>query len=105
VAPASSPPAIHRRTCGAGHLVAGLGCAIEDTAQSVGLERLAPFDPVAAPRIFMEDTPEDHAAIQPVLSQVNFYPLSQFDGTMKATDWSKLPHIPAPSSSGKGETQ
>jgi hypothetical protein len=57
----------------------------------------------AVPRIFMDDTPEDHAAIQSVLSQVNIYPLSQFDGKMKITDWSKLPHFPAPKSSGKGE--
>ena len=34
----------------------------------------------AVPRIFMDDTPEDHRAIQPVLSQINFYPLSEFDG-------------------------
>jgi len=60
---------------------------------------------LAAPRIFMADTPEDHAAVQPVLSQINFYPLSEFDGKVKTTDWSKLPHIPAPPSSGKGETQ
>ena len=50
----------------------------------------------AIPRIFMDDTAEDHAAIQPVLSQINFYPLSDFDGKMKTTDWSKLPHFPAP---------
>jgi hypothetical protein len=60
---------------------------------------------LAAPRIFMEDTPEDHAAIQPALSQVNFYPLSEFDGKTKTVDWSKLPHIAAPQSSGKGETE
>ena len=58
----------------------------------------------AIPRIFMDDTPEDHEAIQPVLSQINFYPLSEFDGKVKTTDWSKLPHFPAPSSSGRGET-
>jgi hypothetical protein len=57
------------------------------------------------PRIFMDDTPEDHKAVQPVLSQVNAYPLSQFDGKMKTADWSKLPHFPAPASSGKGETK
>ena len=51
---------------------------------------------VAMPRIFMNDTPEDHAAIQPALSQIQFYPLSQFDGKMKTKDWSKLPHIPMP---------
>jgi hypothetical protein len=59
----------------------------------------------AVPRIFMDDTPEDHKAIQSVLSQINFYPLSEFDGKMKTTDWSKLPHFPAPPSSGKGEAK
>ena len=59
----------------------------------------------AIPRIFMDDTAEDHKAIQPVLSQVVFYPLSEFDGKMKIKDWSKLPHFPAPKSSGKGETK
>jgi len=57
------------------------------------------------PRIFMDDTPEDHTAIQPVISQIDAYPLSSFDGKMKVTDWSKLPHFPAPKSTGKGETK
>jgi hypothetical protein len=60
---------------------------------------------LAAPRIFMDATAEDHQAIQPVISQIDFYPLSQFDGKMKTTDWSKLPHIPAPKPTGKGETK
>ena len=47
----------------------------------------------------------DHKAIQPVLSQVVYYPLSEFDGKMKTKDWSKLPHFPAPKSTGKGETK
>src|SRR5262249_12756440 len=59
----------------------------------------------AVPRIFMDDTPEDHRAIQPVLSQINFYPLSEFDGKMKSTDWSKLPHFPAPPATGQGRTK
>ena len=59
----------------------------------------------AIPRIFMDDTPEDHTAIQPMLSQINFYPLSEFDGKLKTTDWNKLPHFPAPKSSGTGETK
>ena len=57
------------------------------------------------PRIFMDDTEEDHKAIQPVISQVVYYPLSEFDGKMKTKDWSKLPHFPAPKTSGKGETK
>jgi len=46
---------------------------------------------VTMPRIFLNDTPEDHAAIQPLLSQIQFYPLSQFDGRTKTKDWSKMP--------------
>ena len=57
-----------------------------------------------APRIFMDDTAEDKKAIQPLLSQIGFYPLSQFDGKMKITDWSKLPHFPTQSKT-KGETE
>jgi hypothetical protein len=53
----------------------------------------------------MDDTPEDQAAVQPLLSQIVFYPLSQFDGKMKTKDWSKAPHFPAPKSSGSGETK
>ena len=56
-----------------------------------------------APRIFMDDTAEDRVAIQSVLNQVVFYPLSEFDGKMKTKDWSKLPHFPSPES--KGETK
>jgi hypothetical protein len=57
------------------------------------------------PRIFMDDTEEDRKAIQPLINQVVFYPLSEFDGKMKTKDWSKLPHFPAPESGGKGETK
>lgn len=35
------------------------------------------------PRVFMDDTREDRAAIQPILSKIDIYPLSQFDGQMK----------------------
>jgi hypothetical protein len=57
------------------------------------------------PRIFKDDTAEDTKAVQPLISQVVFYPLSKFDGKMKTVDWSKLPHVPAPAQKGaKGET-
>jgi hypothetical protein len=42
----------------------------------------------------MDDTAEDRAAIRPVISQIDFYPLTQFDGTMKTTDWTKIPKTP-----------
>src|SRR5271169_5278184 len=48
------------------------------------------------PRIFKDDTPEDTKAVQPLISQVMMYPLSKFDGKMKTTDYSKLPHFPVP---------
>jgi hypothetical protein len=59
----------------------------------------------AIPRIFQDDTDEDRAAIQEVVDQVMFYPLSEFDGTMKTQDWSEAPTIPGPTSDGGGETK
>src|SRR4029434_1854204 len=56
------------------------------------------------PRIFIDDSAEDQKAVQPLISQVVYYPLSEFDGKMKTKDWSKLPHFPAPKRTGKGET-
>lgn len=57
------------------------------------------------PRVFMDDTPEDRKAIQPVLNQIVFYPLSQFDGKMKHADWSKYPSFKTPTGAGGGETK
>ncbi len=48
------------------------------------------------PRVFKDATPEDTAAVQPVINQVVMYPLSQFDGKMKTKDYSKSPHFPVP---------
>ncbi len=59
----------------------------------------------AIPRVFMDDTDADRAAIQPFINQIVFYPLSEFDGKMKTKDWSKAPSIPGPASSGGGETK
>jgi hypothetical protein len=50
----------------------------------------------SVPRIFKDDNAEDTAAVQPVLNQIAFYPLSQFDGKMKTIDRSKVPHFPRP---------
>jgi hypothetical protein len=58
----------------------------------------------SVPRVFKDDTAEDKKAIEPVLSQIQYYPLSEFDGKMKTKDWSKLPNFPAPPSTG-GETK
>ncbi len=56
------------------------------------------------PRVFMDDTDEDRAAIQPLIDQVIAYPLADFDGKMKTRDWSELPVIPNPNQEGDKET-
>ena len=53
----------------------------------------------AIPRVFQDDTPEDKRAIQAVLPGIMFYPLADYDGTMKTTDWAHLPRVPAPPAS------
>ena len=60
---------------------------------------------VTMPRVFITDSPEDQQSVQSALSQIVFYPLSQFDGKMKTKDWSKLPSFPAPPKSYKGPTK
>ena len=48
----------------------------------------------SAPRVFQDDTSADKKAVQSVLQQVLFYPVNEFDGTMKSKDWSSLPKAP-----------
>ncbi|WP_019451529.1 DUF1254 domain-containing protein [Cupriavidus sp. BIS7] len=60
------------------------------------------------PRAFLDDTAQDRQAIQPVISQVMAYPLSEYDGKVKTRDWSKIPSLsdPAGGKQGSGgETQ
>ena len=60
------------------------------------------------PRVFKEATPEDTAAVQPVIDQIVMYPLSQFDGKMKTKDYAKSPHFPVPApppDAPKGESK
>ncbi|WP_046367017.1 DUF1254 domain-containing protein [Flavihumibacter petaseus] len=54
------------------------------------------------PRVFMDDTPEDRAAIQPLINQITVYPLSEFDGKMKTTEWKNAPIIPNPNAGNGG---
>jgi hypothetical protein len=60
---------------------------------------------LTVPRVFLDDTAKDKAAIQPLINQINFYPLSKFTGKMQILDWSKAPIYPSASSSGSGETK
>src|SRR5271166_3971980 len=75
------------------YLVVGPDWKGETPSGIAGVVRSTTDFAVTMPRIFMNDTPEDHAAIQPALNQIQFYPLSQFDGTMKTKDWSKVPKV------------
>jgi hypothetical protein len=61
---------------------------------------------VCIPRVFMDDTAEDRAAVQPVINQVMVYPLSEYTGEMRSTDWTAAPSFPAgDATSGEQETQ
>ena len=56
------------------------------------------------PRAFMNNTDDDRKAIQPVINQIAAYPLSQFDGKMKITNWVDAQVFPA-GDSGSGEVK
>jgi hypothetical protein len=57
-----------------------------------------------APRVFQSDDPEDKKSVQPIINQITMYPLSEFDGKMKITDWTKTKSTP-PDNSGGGEAK
>ena len=58
---------------------------------------------LTAPRVFMDDTAEDRAAIQPLVNQISLYPLAKFTGKMQIVDWKKAPIYPG-ASGGSQET-
>lgn len=86
------------------YLLVGPNWTGEVPAGIAGVARASTSLASIAPRIFMNDTDADRAAIQPLIDQVVAYPLSDFDGTMKTVDWSALPDIPSPNQGGGGET-
>lgn len=59
---------------------------------------------IVGPRVFMDDTPEDRKAIQPVIQSIMMYPLAEFDGKMKTKDWSKVPKV-AGAAAGNAEVR
>ena len=58
----------------------------------------------AGPRVFQDDTSEDKKAIQSVIQWITMYPLAEFDGRMKSTDWSKIKKVPG-AAAGEAETK
>jgi hypothetical protein len=51
---------------------------------------------VVGPRVFVDDTPEDKRKVQDLISQLDMYPLADFDGMVKRHDWSQVPKLPGP---------
>jgi len=46
------------------------------------------------PRVFQADDRADNAALRPMIRQIMAYPLSEFDGTMRETDWASIHVLP-----------
>ncbi len=78
------------------YMIVGPNWQGDAPAGIAGVVRSSTNFATAMPRIFLNDTAEDRAAIQPALSQILFYPLNEFDGKMKTKDWSKIPSFPVP---------
>ena len=55
-----------------------------------------------APRVFLDDTPQDRQTVQTVLQGIDMYPLAEYDGEIKRHNWSKLPTFATPGSSTSG---
>jgi hypothetical protein len=60
---------------------------------------------VVIPRVFLDDTEEDRRAIQPVLNRIGMYPLAEFDGTVKETDWATVPTFGDTSGATEGDAE
>ena len=56
---------------------------------------------MVGPRVFMDDTDEDRAAIRPIVNQIGAYPLTEYDGVAKTKDWEGVPSFPAPAVEGE----
>lgn len=59
----------------------------------------------AIPRVFLNDTAADRAALRPLVNQIVAYPLSEFDGRMKTKDYAAVPHFPVPPNPDGAETR
>jgi hypothetical protein len=60
---------------------------------------------VVIPRVFQSDDPADKKAVQPLVSQIDLYSISKFDGKMKTRDWTKTTSTPPDPNAGSAETK
>ena len=51
---------------------------------------------VVIPRVFRDDTPADLEAVRALLQGIALYPVAEFDGRVRHTDWQALPKVFAP---------
>lgn len=58
---------------------------------------------VVVPRVFREDTAQDLQAMQATINQIGLYPVSEFNGRMKITDWRKVPVVKRAPEGGGGD--
>ena len=56
------------------------------------------------PRVFMDATDQDRAAVQPIINQIDMYPLPMFDGKPKHRNWAEQTKFPAQDSGNGAET-
>ncbi len=69
-----------------------------------GVFRANAYTGFVIPRVFMDDTDADRAAVQPLVNQIDMYPLSMFDGRQKHREWAKQTRFPAQDSGSGAET-
>jgi len=56
---------------------------------------------MVGPRVFMDDTDEDRAIVGDLVNQIDAYPLAEFDGVTRTTDWADVPSFPVPEVEGE----
>jgi hypothetical protein len=88
------------------YLLAPGGWAGEVPDGIAGVFRFDTRIAICIPRVFMDDTDEDRATIQPFLNQVMVYPLDRYTGELQTTDWTQVPTFPGgDATAGEQETQ
>ncbi|MEM7437082.1 MAG: DUF1254 domain-containing protein [Myxococcota bacterium] len=76
------------------YLVVGPGWDGEPPDGIAGVFRSSTNLTVMIPRLFMNDTDEDRAAVQPLINQIAAYPVQEYDGEWAITEWRNAPRIP-----------
>lgn len=56
---------------------------------------------MAGPRVFLDDTDKDRAALRSLVDQINAYPLTEYDGCIRTKDWDDVPSFPVPKVEGE----